>query len=359
MACTFGILELVRLLLSRERLYVFGSWSLVAQKDGPGGTPLVHAIRGDWGDVVQLLLDHRANANGGGDYWTNPLLEAVNMGNKASARLLLEYGADVNVGARWGFTPLTQAVGSSREVSLVRVLLEHGAETGLRDPEGYTALRRAIIMEQVATVRLLLDYGADVNEEYDEGIPTLFSLTTLSLAIFSQATLIQVTFSLASNTAILRLLLERGANVHGSAGQKALALAIDTRNTAAARVLLEWGTKLGMLVGRPWALVEAAEEGDAEMVRHLIENGADVNILFCGKTALQEARKGGHAEVMHLLEAAGAHAGEGALGATSACITGGPCDTIRQVRRLLLGTKIDEGSDRGAATPHLMRDRAG
>ncbi len=55
------------------------------------------------------------------------------------------------------------------------------------------------------------------------------------------------------------------------------------------------------------ALIAAAENGHAEIVRLLLDRGADINRRdFEGKTALDRAREAGHAEIVQILERAGA-----------------------------------------------------
>ena len=54
------------------------------------------------------------------------------------------------------------------------------------------------------------------------------------------------------------------------------------------------------------AFVEAADNGDIDIVRGLIERGIDINIYYRGKTALYEAAIGGKAKIVKLLLQEGA-----------------------------------------------------
>ena len=60
------------------------------------------------------------------------------------------------------------------------------------------------------------------------------------------------------------------------------------------------------------ALGLAAQQGDADMVRHLLVRGANVNMPdFYGQTALHFAAEYGHTEVADVLIMAGMHANSG------------------------------------------------
>lgn len=269
--------------------------SSVAQKDVYGNTALFYAVHWERGAVVQLLLKNKAHINEKNHQGRTPLYVATQAKSTAMARLLLENGADANAKAQDRRTALMCAAFSGDNMPMVRLLLEHGAEVGTKDTyPGHTALWGAIHHKHEAMVQLLVDRGADVNEKYDDS-PT----SPLGLAV-----------AFSDSPAIVRLLLERGARARSPAGREALDYAIDGQNTAAVRVLLEWGADLGECASQDWTLVTTARGGNEELVRLLIEHGADINVVYKGCTPLGAARNGGNAGVVQLLESAGAHAYE-------------------------------------------------
>ena len=91
---------------------------LLAGRDGRGGvevdrakasdgvTPLLQAASQNFLEVVQVLLEHRADANKGGHDGCPPLLFAAQEGSVQVVTLLLAKGADVNKAAKDGQTPL-------------------------------------------------------------------------------------------------------------------------------------------------------------------------------------------------------------------------------------------------------------
>ena len=91
---------------------------LLAGRDGRGGvevdraeasdgsTPLVQAACQNFPEVVEVLLEHRADANKGKHNGFTPLMVAAREGAEQVAKLLLAKGADVNKAAQAGQTPL-------------------------------------------------------------------------------------------------------------------------------------------------------------------------------------------------------------------------------------------------------------
>ncbi len=108
----------------------------------------------------------------------------------------------------------------------------------------------------------------------------------------------------------VRLLLERGADVHAAArnAMKVTALhaaaAARVQRIESARLLLEHGASVDAGQEGGWTpLHEAAQKGDVELVTLLLAHGADPALgNDTGKTAASLAQEKGHAEVLKLLE---------------------------------------------------------
>ena len=89
-------------------------------------------------------------------------------GNRQIVELLLEHGADADVVAVDGRSALSQAV-VYRQADILKLLLQHGAKVNLTNHDGVTALALAVTQRDVDTVQLLLEYGADPHLAASDG----------------------------------------------------------------------------------------------------------------------------------------------------------------------------------------------
>jgi ankyrin repeat protein len=185
---------------------------------------------------------------------------AIHDNDLAKLQALLKGGADPNVGdSRGGATPLmyAAAVGSTRAMT---VLLDNGAKPNATNATGATALMWAAT--DIEKVRLLLSRGADVNVASQRG------RTALQTAARSDG-----------SAAIVRLLLDAGADAKAVDGAKA--------NT----------------------LHSATLGNDTETIRLIADAGADVNAVdFAGFTPLIHAGANRNLDAIRMLLAKGADA---------------------------------------------------
>jgi ankyrin repeat protein len=113
------------------------------------------------------------------------------------------------------------------------------------------------------------------------------------------------------HTQIVRLLLEKGANVNAAGdreGKTALQHASKHGHTQIVELLLEKGADVNLsdILGGT-ALQQASQEGHEQIVRLLLEKGAEVNIGNKeGETALIWASGNGHTQIVELLLEKGA-----------------------------------------------------
>ncbi len=168
-----------------------------------GMTALLYAARDGNLEIARMLVAGGAAVDQSDANGTSALLVSAINGNVDLAKFLLASGANPNAADGFGRAPLWSAVdlrnldfadgsgtnGIKREpvLELVRGLLEHGADPnrqtrveppsrrwmmpfGARQwvsPAGQTPFARAALADDVAVMRLLLEHGADAN------IPTL------------------------------------------------------------------------------------------------------------------------------------------------------------------------------------------
>jgi ankyrin repeat protein len=186
---------------------------------------------------------------------------AIRSDNKAAVAKLLSGKADVNTPDTRGNTPLmyASAVGS---IDMMRQLLAAGADVKAKNSFDSTALMWCT--NNLEKVRLLLDKGADVNARSKQGSAPLFIASAHD-----------------GNRDVIQLLIDRGADTKapGPAGATAsLMMSARVNDIEAAKLFLAKGAtpKAKGFAGFT-ALLNAAGNGNAELVKLLLDGGADVN----------------------------------------------------------------------------------
>jgi ankyrin repeat protein len=180
-------------------------------KDDEGRTPLLLAIKGNYGEVASALV--RAGADPSTPYVDDDgeshdlLFDAIMVENEEFAKLLIEKGADIyhkdekkvstllqashrglsdvvkmlleknaangkseyiNEASDEGITPLTAAA-SEGHTEVVKILAEGKAEIDAKDADGTNAVMAAAAKGHLDVVSELLKAGAKVNEQNSDG----------------------------------------------------------------------------------------------------------------------------------------------------------------------------------------------
>lgn len=151
------------------------------------------------------------------------LLAALQRGAAGDVERLLTGGVSPNVVDAEG-TPALMVATLFADARTVEILLKHGADPNRADPSGATALMWAA--PDVEKVRLLVARGANVNARSDTERTPL-----LAAAAFPRT------------AGVLRLLVDRGADIRAQdrSGTTALALAVRSADIEVVRFLVERG----------------------------------------------------------------------------------------------------------------------
>lgn len=229
----------------------------------------------------------------------DPLFQAIQRADAGRVKQLLDRGVSPDSREADG-TPALLAAALYADADCVRVLLDKGANPNITNAAGATALMWAI--PDLAKVQLLVAHGADVNAR-----STNLQRTPLLIAA-----------SYPGTVDILKLLVDKGADIHAKDRGKvhALGRAMLTADVAVVRFLVERGcdpnepgyagggrrfarhdlatieylTSHGAAVDRD-ALANAATWHDPMLIEKWIAMGADVNARSgpYGRTALMTA----------------------------------------------------------------------
>jgi ankyrin repeat protein len=154
---------------------------------------------------------------------SDALFTAIRHGAAGEVERALEHGANANAVDADG-TPAVMAAALFGDARVVEILLSHHADPNVKGPGGTTALIWAV--PDLAKVRALLDRGAAVNARTE-----------------TERTALLVAASYPRTSDLLRLLLERGADLHAQdrGGATALSLALRSADVEVVRFLVDRG----------------------------------------------------------------------------------------------------------------------
>jgi ankyrin repeat protein len=239
------------------------------------------------------------------------LLDAAERGDRAAALRLLAGGADPNAPGPDGTTAIMWAAAND-DVELVRALIRARADVKRRNQLGTTALTEAAIIGSAPVIDALLKAGADPDTRNPDGETPLMAVAR------------------SGNVEAARLLLEARAAINATeswGGQSALMWAAAQSQAEMVKFLASKGADLNARgVVRQWErkviteprpkdmnkggftpLLYAAREGCVECVRHLVAAGADKDLEDPERlTPLNMALLNLHFDVAALLIASGA-----------------------------------------------------
>jgi hypothetical protein len=228
------------------------------------------------------------------DFQPATLNDAVLMGNRTAVENFLALGADPNEPEADGTTPLMRAI-HGRYPEIAELLIAASADVTARNSYGVTALYIAARAGDPVATRMLLAAGADANTALPAGETVL-----MTAAKAGNPDVVRALLTGGSNVSLLELAQQRAAiQIQEDAGYTSPSSPTTRTNYADVNVRERW-------YGRT-ALMMAALEGHADVVRLLIEAGSNLDLVDEeGASALSLARSYGHLDIAAELEAAGA-----------------------------------------------------
>ena len=241
--------------------------------------------------ILRLLLDHGADLRARSRVSASALCDAVAYNQQEAIALLLDRGADPN--APEDRTPLQVAI-ENDNIQVAKILLARGAKA---NPTGVPPL---VLTSNLALLRLLLDHGADPNARYDWNVESMQEDDETAL----------IRAARQNRLPVVRLLLSRGADINETSnlgGKSALMLAARQGSVSAVHYLVDHGAAVNAhdKTGET-ALMLAAGEGSLSIVRCLLDHGAEIDAREKnGATALSFATEADEKSVIALLKIRG------------------------------------------------------
>ena len=310
-----------------------------------GASPMTLAAEVANTDILKLLLEVGANADSPNPEGQTALMSVARTGNLDAAKLLLDHGATVDAKEKWGGqTPLMWA-SARRHPEMMQLLVAKGADVNARsidrdyqrhvtaegrpkslDSGGFTPLLYAARENCGGCVDVLLRNHADIDLPDPDGVSPLL------VAIMN------------ANWDLAKQLVDAGADVNqwDMYGEMPLITAVDLRNRVdggrasidplnstrglqMVTLLLDHGAdpnlqllfkpanvRGGVYTRGATALIRAAFNGDAQVVKLLLQHGADATIMTADRQTPIHAVLAGRApeaqaiELMKVLHDAGA-----------------------------------------------------
>jgi ankyrin repeat protein len=308
-------------------------------------TALLAAVRGNYMQLVQVLLSHHADVNASaGPGGNTALVAAAARGNFEIFRLLLDHGADMK---DQGASVVAEAAEYASLDFLQYVLdtwTHHSGGNLDWTVKGCTVLERATHFPDIGIIRLLLQYeSGDTSLAFRIAVCGHVDMEVVKLFLASGAEIgyldddgyegyeddtVLDSVTREGHLEILRLLLEHRTGLTGDEKSQAFQVAVYWGELDAARLLLANGADvnaapLAFIDDTRRTALQIAANGTLEMVQFLLEAGADVegNTSSGGErafaspaSALQFAAIAGSTGVVTALIQAGANVFAPAIG---------------------------------------------
>ncbi len=129
--------------------------------------PIIDVLR-DNSEMVELLLNFKANPEIESDTGDTPLAIASRFGSLKIMKLLLARKVDVNHQDKYGNTALLGAL-SNGHLKATELLLEHGAKIDIFNEDRKFPLHIASDRQSYILIKILLEHGASPNVRDNKG----------------------------------------------------------------------------------------------------------------------------------------------------------------------------------------------
>jgi ankyrin repeat protein len=235
--------------------------------DNKGNSALIISVFEDPKILQALLRVNGIDINHRDELGRTALAVSIQVDKENNALLLLEHRADPNIIPTNGISPLMYSLNKDPKV-LTALLKVQGIEINHRDPDGETALTRAIKNKKTNAALLLLEHGADPNILPNDGKIPIVDL-------FNDP-------RYPNKKRLILSLLDHGVdpNTHDPESHQntLLCMAVLSQDMDIFNRLIELGADVNRGNGQNLTpLMFASHNGNQAMIAALLERGADVN----------------------------------------------------------------------------------
>ena len=239
--------------------------------DNKGKTALMYACEYGLTDMIQYLIDHKADLNlVTNEHISTPLEISLCENQTEAIKVLIDNGYDVNLQDEHGDTVLGRERFIPKERALL-YLLEHGIDPNIKNDNGRNALFKAAEENHFDYLYLLAENGGNINAIDNDGCNVLQHFLHDKYKIDE------------SNRKTFNLLLDLGANLSNvdNNGNSILNNALDAGIFPLVKLIIENGTDLEALDLNKNTVLNGLfvlyNDSKSDIAIYLLEHGANVN----------------------------------------------------------------------------------
>ncbi|XP_052090223.1 uncharacterized protein LOC127726811 [Mytilus californianus] len=285
----------------RFRCYLFSTLDILHQRQlaltcdvDYKNTVLIHCCFLNDIPFINWCIHHCVDVNQGNISGESPLLVTAQEGHKEVMELLLDNKADINKCEKNEISPLYIACYKNR-TEIVKILLAHNANIDKCRHNGESPFFGACRNNNIEVVKLLLDKKADINKVTDEGASPLLVacqsnyIEIVTLLLDNKANITTRAYNGASplyvacqnnHVELVKLLLDNKAEINTclNSGASPLWIACQNNHIVIVNVLLNNNADINKCTDDGASpLYVACQNNNEKTIKVLLENKADIN----------------------------------------------------------------------------------
>ncbi|XP_071178364.1 uncharacterized protein [Mytilus edulis] len=255
------------------------------RKDGV--SPLVIACKNGHTEVVQMLINNKADINKCRDTGGSPLFVACQEGHTEVIQMLINNKADINKCMDDGASPLFIAC-QEGHTELVQMLINNKADINKCRDTGGSPLFMACQKGHTEVVQMLINNKADINKcRDDDGVSPLYIACQIG------------------HTEVVQMLINNKADINKckDTGASPLYIACQDGHTEVVQMLINNKADINKCIRTGESpIFIACYKGHVKVVELLLKHEAGCNIKWRGLTPLDIASRENHTNIVYLLQ---------------------------------------------------------